>query len=635
MSDSIQDILRHDSRRLSTALGLDADSARIEAQILLQAVLRVSRAWLITHPEMHLDDGQQARYSALLERRASGEPVAYILGEREFYGLNFKVTPATLIPRPETELLVERALDRIPQQGACRVLDLGTGSGAIALSIAHARPDAEVVAVDASSDALAVARENVQLLKLDNVRLLQSDWFSRLQGERFDLIVSNPPYVAEGDAHLAQGDLRFEPRTALASGGDGLEDIRCIINQAKDHLNPGGSLVFEHGYDQAERVRALLQQAGFEEVFSERDLAGIERISGGAWSPANRQDLLIDTLQRPLRDLRISVTDRCNLRCTYCMPREIYDQHHVFLPRTELLSFEEIVRLATSFISLGVQKIRLTGGEPLLRRGIEKLVEALAGLQTAEGKPLEIALTTNGVLLAKKAQSLKDAGLSRVTVSLDSLNDETFRRMSDSDVPVHVVLGGIEAAQRAGFEQVKVNMVVQRGVNDQEILAMAEHFRAENLRGGRIVLRFIEYMDVGSSNGWKPEEVFSARQILEQISSRYSLQPVGPDYPGEVAERWRYADGGGEIGVIGSITQAFCHHCTRARLSTDGKLYTCLFATRGLDLREPLRHGADELALSNLIASCWQQRKDRYSQLRNEAVGAIAAAKIEMSYIGG
>ena len=339
---------------------------------------------------------------------------------------------------------------------------------------------------------------------------------------------------------------------------------------------------------------------------------------------------LLDTLQRPLRDLRISVTDRCNLRCTYCMPREVFDEHHEFLPRGELLSFEEIARLAAIFIRLGVQKVRLTGGEPLLRRGIERLVAMLARLNTNEGKPLEVALTTNGVVLEQKAQSLKDAGLSRISVSLDGMSNKTFQRMSDSNVPVGTVLDGIAAAQRVGLHPVKVNMVVQRGVNEHEILAMAEHFRNSG-----IVLRFIEYMDVGSSNGWRLDEVVTAREILDRIAMCYPLQQVDANYSGEVAERWHYADGGGEIGVIASVTQVFCRDCTRARLSTDGKLYTCLFATHGEDLREPLRQGASDTVLTNLIAERWGQRNDRYSELRATASKQTQEKKIEMSYIGG
>jgi len=339
--------------------------------------------------------------------------------------------------------------------------------------------------------------------------------------------------------------------------------------------------------------------------------------------------LIADALHRPLRDLRISVTDRCNLRCTYCMPRNVFDQQYAFLPRAELLSFEEIERLAGLFIRLGVQKIRLTGGEPLLRRGIEHLIEKLAKLHTTAGKPIEIALTTNGVLLSDKARSLKDAGLSRISVSLDGLTEQTFRRMSDSGVSVKTVLDGIVEAQLVGFAPVKVNMVLKRGVNDHEIITMAEHFRYSG-----ITLRFIEYMDAGSSNGWRMDQVITAKEIFARIHQHHPLQPVDPGYPGEVAERWRYADGSGEIGLIASVTQAFCDDCTRARLSTDGKLYTCLFAADGADLREPLRLGADDRMLTGLIADYWQQRNDRYSQLRNIAT-ISDRQKIEMSYIGG
>lgn len=338
---------------------------------------------------------------------------------------------------------------------------------------------------------------------------------------------------------------------------------------------------------------------------------------------------LLDGLRRPLRDLRISVTDRCNLRCTYCMPRKIFDESHTFLPRTELLTFEEIERLVRQFIRLGVKKIRLTGGEPLLRRGIEHLIEKLACLQTAEGGPLEIALTTNGVLLAHKAKVLKDAGLNRVTVSLDGLSDATFRRMSDSDVAVATVLEGIEAAQAAGLGPVKVNMVVKRGVNEHEIVPMAEYFRNTGT-----VLRFIEYMDVGCTNGWRMDDVVAAREIFERIAERFSIEQIDPNYSGEVAERWRYADGGGEVGMIASVTQAFCRECTRARLSTDGKLYTCLFASDGLDLRDPLRQGVNDRVLTNLIADKWALRNDHYSQQRHLASDR-SHEKVEMSYIGG
>jgi cyclic pyranopterin phosphate synthase len=353
---------------------------------------------------------------------------------------------------------------------------------------------------------------------------------------------------------------------------------------------------------------------------TDRDLPGEQHSDG---------QLIVDALRRPLRDLRISVTDRCNLRCSYCMPRAVFDQHYTFLPRAELLSFEEIERLAGLFIRLGVQKIRLTGGEPLLRRGIEHLIEKLAKLHDTAGKPIEIALTTNAVLLSNKAQSLKDAGLSRISVSLDGLTEETFRRMSDSSVSVKTVLDGIAAAQRVGLAPVKVNMVLKRGVNYHEIIPMAEYFRNSG-----IILRFIEYMDVGSSNGWRMDEVMTAKEIHAFIHQQHPLQAVDPGYRGEVAERWRYADGSGEIGLIASVTQAFCHDCTRARLSTDGKLYTCLFASDGANLREPLRQGVGDQMLSGLIADYWQQRSDRYSQLRHAATPTIRQ-KIEMSYIGG
>ena len=335
-------------------------------------------------------------------------------------------------------------------------------------------------------------------------------------------------------------------------------------------------------------------------------------------------------MQRPMRDLRISVTDRCNLRCTYCMPREIFDKNHVFLPRNELLSFEEIEKVARAFITLGVQKIRLTGGEPLLRRGIENLIRELASLTDAEGKPIEVTLTTNAVLLAQKAQSLKDAGLSRLTVSLDGLSDVVFKRMSDADVPVSTVLNGIAAAERAGFTSVKVNMVVKRFVNDHEVLPMAEHFRNSG-----VTLRFIEYMDVGSTNGWRMDDVVTAQEILQRLGSHYPLMRVDPNALGEVAKRWRYEDGSGEIGIIASVTEAFCADCTRIRLSTDGKLYTCLFAEHSnTDLRHLLRENASEQEISQAIADCWTNRRDRYSQIRHELT-ELPRNKIEMSYIGG
>ena len=339
--------------------------------------------------------------------------------------------------------------------------------------------------------------------------------------------------------------------------------------------------------------------------------------------------LLTDTLQRPLRDLRISVTDRCNLRCTYCMPREVFGKGFVFLQRAELLSFEEITRLARICVELGVRKIRLSGGEPLLRHGVERLIEQLAGLCDAEGRSIEIALTTNGTLLAAKAKSLKDAGLTRLTVSLDALSEEVFQRMSDSGASVGRVLDGIAQAQAVGLTPLKINMVVKRGVNEQEILPLVRHFRHSG-----IVLRFIEFMDVGTTNGWRLDDVVTAQDILSLIDREHPLRPVDPNYVGEVAKRWVFADGSGEIGVIASVTQAFCHDCSRLRLSTDGKLYTCLFATDGTDLRAGLRSGESDAQLRQRVVDVWSPRVDRYSQLRHAAT-PLPRKRIEMSYIGG
>ena len=336
-----------------------------------------------------------------------------------------------------------------------------------------------------------------------------------------------------------------------------------------------------------------------------------------------------DTLQRPLRDLRISVTDRCNMRCTYCMPREVFGKGFVFLQRSELLSFEEITRLAGLGVSLGVRKIRLSGGEPLLRHGVERLIEQLAGLRDVEGNPVEIALTTNGTLLAAKARALKDAGLTRLTVSLDALSEEVFQRMSDSGVAVGKVLDGIAAAQAAGLAPLKVNTVVKRGVNEGEILPLVRHFRHSG-----VILRFIEFMDVGTTNGWRLDDVVTAQDILTRIDSEYPLRPIDPNYTGEVAKRWVLVDGSAEIGVIASVTQAFCHECSRLRLSTDGRLYTCLFATSGTDLRTPLRDGESDAQLRQRIVDVWSPRADRYSQLRHAAT-ELPRKRIEMSYIGG
>jgi len=345
--------------------------------------------------------------------------------------------------------------------------------------------------------------------------------------------------------------------------------------------------------------------------------------------------LLSDTRGRPLRDLRISVTDRCNFRCSYCMPLEVFDKDYAFLPQTSLLSFEEITRLAKVFVAHGVEKIRLTGGEPLLRKHLEVLIEMLAKLQTPQGKPLDITLTTNASLLAKKAQSLKDAGLQRVTVSLDALDDATFRRMNDVDFPVADVLKGIEVAQKVGLAPLKVNMVVKRGTNDAEILPMARHFRHTGA-----VLRFIEYMDVGATNGWRMDEVLPSAQVVERLNAEFPLVAVNPNYTGETAERWRYADGAGEIGVISSVTQAFCGDCNRARLSTEGKLFLCLFASQGQDLRALLRGGYTDEQIAAAVAHIWQGRDDHYSELRaalpaDTNLPDSHAKRVEMSYIGG
>ncbi len=357
--------------------------------------------------------------------------------------------------------------------------------------------------------------------------------------------------------------------------------------------------------------------------------------------------LLADPLGRPLRDLRISVTDRCNFRCSYCMPKEVFDKNYAYLPHASLLSFEEITRLARLFVAHGVRKIRLTGGEPLLRKNIELLVAQLAQLRTVDGAPLDLTLTTNGSLLARKAQALKEAGLGRVTVSLDGLDDTVFRRMNDVDFPVADVLDGIDAARAAGLgvdasgiaSGIKVNMVVKRGTNEHEILPMARHFR-----GTGIVLRFIEYMDVGATNGWRMNEVMPSAEVVQLIRSEMPLIQLDPSAPGETAERWGYADlsgehdrASGEIGVISSVTQAFCHDCNRARLSTEGKVYLCLFASQGHDLRTLIRNGASDGDVESAIAHIWGKRDDRYSELRSAMAPDANAGvrRVEMSYIGG
>jgi cyclic pyranopterin phosphate synthase len=353
-------------------------------------------------------------------------------------------------------------------------------------------------------------------------------------------------------------------------------------------------------------------------------------------APVAPDGLVADRLGRPLHDLRISVTDRCNFRCSYCMPKAVFDSSHKFLPHGELLSFEEITRLARIFTLHGVRKLRLTGGEPLLRKGIEELVAQLAALRTPDGAPLDLTLTTNASLLARKAAALKAAGLQRVTVSLDALDDATFRRMNDVDFPVADVLEGLRTALAAGLAPIKVNMVVKRGTNDREILPMARYFR-EHFEG-RVALRFIEYMDVGVTNGWRMDEVLPSSEVLARIDAVYPLKPLAPHSVGETAARWAYADGAGEIGVISSVTRAFCRDCNRARLSTEGKLYLCLFASGGHDLRALLRDpaGYSDLQIAAAIGALWQGRTDRYSELRGSAQGEAAAQrKVEMSYIGG
>jgi GTP 3',8-cyclase len=349
--------------------------------------------------------------------------------------------------------------------------------------------------------------------------------------------------------------------------------------------------------------------------------------------------LLADTLGRPLRDLRISVTDRCNFRCAYCMPKEVFDKNYPYLPQADLLSFEEITRAARLFVAHGVRKLRLTGGEPLLRKNIEVLINMLAAIETPDGEPLDITLTTNASLLAKKARSLKDAGLKRITVSLDGLDDAVFRQMNDVDFPVADVLKGIEAAQAVGFSSIKVNMVVKRGTNDQEILPMARHFQ-----GTGVTLRFIEYMDVGATNGWRMNEVLPSREVMQRIHAEMPLVQLEASAPGETAERWGYAGADGlhdrslgEVGLISSVTQAFCGDCNRARLSTDGKLYLCLFASQGYDLRSLIRGGSSDADIQSAIANIWQGRTDRYSELRSSMPADIStgARRVEMSYIGG
>ncbi len=369
-----------------------------------------------------------------------------------------------------------------------------------------------------------------------------------------------------------------------------------------------------------------------------RYAAPVPRVPERAAAPSG---LLADRLGRPLRDLRISVTDRCNFRCSYCMPKDVFDKDYKFLPQTSLLSFEEITRLARIFVAHGVVKLRLTGGEPLLRKHLEVLIGQLAALRTPQGAALDITLTTNGSLLERKAQALRDAGLTRITVSLDALDDTIFRRMNDVDFPVADVLRGIQAALRAGLAPVKVNMVVKRGTNDQQIVPLARHVRDQF--GPDVVLRFIEYMDVGATNGWRMDEVLPSAQVVQRLGAALPLQALEASAPGETAQRWRYVDGGGEIGVISSVTQAFCADCNRARLSTEGKLFLCLFASRGHDLRALLRGAAPggqswtDAQIAAAIGLVWGERDDRYSELRSamQAPDTSGERRVEMHYIGG
>jgi cyclic pyranopterin phosphate synthase len=333
---------------------------------------------------------------------------------------------------------------------------------------------------------------------------------------------------------------------------------------------------------------------------------------------------LVDSFQRPLRDLRISVTDRCNFRCTYCMPKEVFGADYQFLQREELLTYEEIARLARLFVQAGVEKIRLTGGEPLVRRDLDRLVVMLAPIEGLR----DITLTTNGTLLKAQAQRLKDAGLRRITVSLDSLDDDVFRRMNDVGVPVQTVLDGIDAAAAAGLSPIKINAVVQRGVNDHTLVELARHFK-----GTGHIVRFIEYMDVGATNGWRLDHVVPAREIVQLIDASLPIVPASPNYRGEVARRWRYRDGDGEIGIITSISEPFCGDCTRARLSPEGELFTCLFGVKGHDFRSLLRDGSSDEQVAAFLSSVWRVRNDRYSEIRSE--DTVGLRKVEMSHIGG
>lgn len=362
----------------------------------------------------------------------------------------------------------------------------------------------------------------------------------------------------------------------------------------------------------------------------QRYAAAVPHVPATHTPPTGR---LLDTRARALGDLRISVTDRCNFRCGYCMPREVFDSRYPFLAHDALLSFEEIARTARLFVAHGVKKIRLTGGEPLLRKNLDALVGMLSALHTADGAELDLTLTTNGSLLARQAEALQQAGLKRVTISLDALDDALFRRMNDADFAVADVLAGVDAALRAGLSPVKLNMVVQRGINDQEIVPMARHVREHY--GPAVTLRFIEYMDVGATNGWRMEQVLPSGQVIQRLNTAFGVARIDAADTSDTAERWRYTDGLGEVGMISSVTQAFCGSCTRARLSTEGKLFMCLFATQGQDLRALLRGDYNDEQISSAIAHIWRQRADRYSELRHTAQPEPRLKRIEMHYIGG
>ena len=344
---------------------------------------------------------------------------------------------------------------------------------------------------------------------------------------------------------------------------------------------------------------------------------------------------LLDGRGRPLQDLRISVTDRCNFRCSYCMPKEVFGKHHAFLPQSSLLTFEEITRIAGIFAAHGVRKLRLTGGEPLLRKNVEELIRQLSTLRAFNGLPLDLTLTTNGSLLERKAHELANAGLRRITVSLDALDDGVFRRMNDVDFPVDAVLRGIDCALHAGLQSVKVNMVVQRGVNDHQVMPMARYFRERH--GTSVTLRFIEFMDVGMTNGWRVQEVVPSAELQQLLSREFPMDPVSPADPGETAQRWAYRDGHGEIGFISSVTQPFCGTCNRARLSTEGQLFLCLFASQGHDLRSLIRGGYSDAQIAGAVGEIWNARQDRYSELRQHESQSpdVGKKRIEMHYIGG